>query len=130
MMKLDPSLIQRNEQQIGQELLSVFQDDNFSDAFQNLKSLKKDILSQVVEDIASGGKRLNENSFGVTFKTGKLETFVIPLGSLPEGNVVFSVSQKSRAAFMNWRNKNEDELSQEAINSSIYYLAIAWSQLL
>lgn len=130
MMKSNPSFIEKEELSIGQELLSLFQDNNFTDGFQNLKTLKQEVLRQVIEDISMGGHKLKENSFGVTFKAGKLSTFTSPLGITAEGNVVFSITQKSKAAFKNWRNQDDDELSQDAINSAIYFLAATWSHLL
>lgn len=129
-MKSNPSFIEKNELGIGQDLLSLFQDDNFTDSFQNLKTLKREVLLSVAEDISTGGQSLKDFSFGVSFRNGKLETYKAPFGRPPEGSVVFSISQKNRAAFKNWRSQGEEDLSQEAINSTIYFLATALSKLI
>ena len=112
-------------------MVGVFSDPNFSTrGFSNLKKQKTEILQQALEDIASGVMVLRSSVMGLQFHQNKILNFISPLGTPPEGQVVFSVSWKDIAAFKNWRSGEGDEVSQDSINSAIYFLAAELSRLL
>lgn len=122
----DRSLAKKGEVQLG-----IFQDPNFSDQFQNLKELKKEILLLVAEDLARGIVFLRTSVFGISFNHGKLHTYIIPHGNNPEGNVVYSVSWRNIRAFLGWKKKEKDhEIEQDTIHACLYYIARELSRLL
>jgi len=51
----------------GQAQLAFFSDPNFTDNFQNLASLKKDLLLLAAEDIAKGVNTLRSSVLGISF---------------------------------------------------------------
>jgi hypothetical protein len=130
MMKNDPSLIEREVLNQGDELIGFYQDPNFGDGFQNLRSLKLEILEMAIQDVSGGVMTLRSSSIGVAFRGRSLTTYISPHGSNPSGTVVFSVNWKNIKAFQNWRNDQGEDITQDEINTAIYRLAAAMSELL
>lgn len=130
LMKESPADVDRELVKKGESLLGIFQDPNYTDKFQNLKEVKREIYDMAINDIAAGVMVLRSSVIGVTFSVSKLKTYVTPHGSLPEGSVVFSISWKNIRAFRNWREGSEDEVTQEQINDALYALAFRLSKLI
>jgi hypothetical protein len=130
LIKQDPSLVEKNLLSQGNSLLALFEDTNFSNSFQNFKALKRELFCSALEDLAMGAITLKTSVMGLTFKEGKVKTFITPFGVNPDGNIMFSISLKSSAAFKNWRTSAADtEISQEELNSAIYRIVIALSEV-
>ncbi|MCS6839028.1 MAG: hypothetical protein NZ480_09315 [Bdellovibrionaceae bacterium] len=122
--KIDYKLIKEGEKHLG-----FFQDNNYTDQFMDLKSLKKDILLLCAEDVSRGSQILQTSILGVTFHLNKLKKFVVPHGNNPEGSLVFSVSWKNIRAFLNWRNGNQVDVPQPIIDQCLYLLCFKLSEL-
>jgi hypothetical protein len=121
---IDYSLIKR-----GQNLLALFFDQNFTDSFQNLAELKKEMLLLAAEDIAKGVISLRSSVLGISFLHSKLKTYVIPHGSAPDGSVVFSISWKHIRSFQNWRNEDTADIDQEDLNACLYLISYELSKI-
>lgn len=128
-IKQDPRLIERDLFHHGNEMLAFFFDSNFTDGFQNFKELKKDLFLTVVEDLAMGGQTLRHSLIGLTFRDGKVKTFITPLGTHPPGNVMCSISLKNVAAFQKWRRDDGAEIPQEELNAAMYRVVIALAEV-
>jgi hypothetical protein len=113
----------------GQAQLAFFFDPNYTDSFQNLASLKKDLLLLAAEDIAKGVNTLRSSVLGISFIHSKLKTYVIPHGSAPEGSVVFSISWKNIRSFQNWRAGDTGDIDQNDINACLYLISFELSKL-
>lgn len=129
MIKTDKSLIERSLFTEGSEMLGLYEDLNFKDTFQNLKEMKLELFKMAIEDLAMGGLTLKTSTIGLSFREGKIKTFISPLGTSPQGTVMFSINLKNNAAFKNFRNGDGGELPQEKINAAIYRLTVALSDL-
>lgn len=129
-MKEDPSIIEKDEVQRGNELIGVFSDSNFKDTFKDLKKLKVETIKMAIEDLAMGAMTLKTASVGLCFKQNRVQTFITPHGSPATGNVIFSINWKNIVAFKNYRAGEEEEIPQEDLNSAIYRLTLALSELL
>lgn len=129
-LKEDSKLIERDMLQRGNELIALYQDANFGDGFQNFRELKRDLFCAALEDLAMGGITLRTSAMGLTFREGKVKTYISPLGVQPPGNVMFSISLKNVAAFMSWRSDDGAEFPQEELNATIYRLVVALSEVL
>ncbi len=130
LIKQDPKLIEKDLLQRGLEILALFQDSNFSDSFQNFKELKQDLYLTVLEDLAMGGMTLRTSVMGLSFRDGKVKTFITPHGMPPQGNVMYSVSLKNIAAFKNWRSDDGSEIPEEDLNAAIYRMVVALSEVI
>lgn len=130
MIQQDPSLIEKELLSHGSELISLFEDGNFSDSFQNFKQLKQELFKMVLEDLAMGAMTLKTSTIGLSFKNNKVKTFISPFGSMPEGNVMFSISLKHIVAFKRWRSGEEAEMPQEELNAALYKVIVALSKVM
>lgn len=130
MIKTDKSLIERDLFTQGADLLGLYEDLNFKDTFQNFKELKVALFKMAIEDLAMGGMTLKGSTLGLTFRDGKIKTFISPFGSTPQGTVMFSINLKSA---INQKGKRTEggsqEMPQEDINAAIYRLTVALSDL-
>lgn len=141
LIKGDRHLLEKSLYEQGSGVVGIFCDSNFKDSFQNMRELKVDILTNAIEDLATGGGRLLLATLGITYQTGKLQPYIEMLGAAPGGNIIYSINLKQRAAFKHWRDieqtaeraaqSGEDfELSQTDINAAIYRLTVALSEVL
>ena len=130
-MNKDPDFVEDDTLQKGENLVGLFFDTQYTDRrFKGLTEQKVEVLKQAISDISSGVMTLRTSSIGVSYKAGKMVTYVSPLGSLPEGTVVFSVNWKNIAAFKNWRHGEEVDVPQEDVNAAVYRLTYEISKLL
>ena len=122
-MRAEPSVLDKDEIKRGSNIVALFSDNSRgrknSETFGNLK---KETILMAIQDIASGGIGLSASSFGVCQKNKDLHQYILPLGTQPDGECVFSISLKKSTAFKGWRNGETTEMSQEDINSTMYYL--------
>lgn len=125
----DRGSIDRSDYKLGSESVGIFHDSNFSDSFKNLKDLKKQVLHDAIEDLSTGANNLRSGQYGVVFSQNSLSKFLSTHDAPPQGQVIFSIFLKDVVAFKNWRNNEGDELPQDEINSSIYFLIVTLSQL-
>ncbi len=126
----DRGSIDRNDFKLGAESVGIFQDSNFSDSFKNLKELKKQVIHEAIEDLSMGANNLRSGQYGVVFSQNTLTKFLSTHDLPPQGQVIFSIFLKDVVAFKNWRNNEGDELPQDEINSSIYFLVVTLSHLI
>lgn len=126
----DRGSIDRNDFKLGSESVGIFQDSNFSDSFKNLKELKKQVIHEAIEDLSMGANNLRSGQYGVVFSQNTLTKFLSTHDLPPQGQVIFSIFLKDVVAFKNWRNNEGDELPQDEINSSIYFLVVTLSHLI
>ena len=129
-MKEDPNFIEKPLIQKGDELLGIFSDDSFRGSFKNFDKMKIEAIKIAIEDLSMGGTSLISSTIGLTFKNNKIQTYIVPFGTMASGNVMYSISLKDRAAFKNWRQKGEFEIPQEDLNVAIYRLTALWSELM
>jgi len=129
LIKEDPSLIERELLNQGNEYIAIYEDRNFTNGFQNLKEMKRELFTMVLEDIGMGAVTLKTSVVGLTFSGNKVKTYISPFGTNPQGNVMFSVSLKNVVAFRNWRNGTED-LPQDELNAALYKVVVALSEVL
>lgn len=128
-MRDDPSGINIELNRRGEELLGVFQDQNYRKQFKNLRAQKMHAIEMAARDISMGVSTLRSSTIGISFSEGKLIPFVTPHGSSPRGSVVFSISWRNTKAFRNWRSHEGVEVSQDEINMSLYCLAVILSEV-
>lgn len=129
-MKEDSSAIDRLVSQAGDRFLVFFQDANFTDSFKDLRSKKIEVIQSAIDDLSQKGRMLGGNFIGVSFLNGAMETFICEYGQSPEGNVVYKIGLKDVAAFLKWRNGQNDDINQDTLNAGIYRLTLEWSRLL
>jgi hypothetical protein len=129
-LQQDPTLIEKDLVQRGDELLGIFSDDSFRDSFKNFRQMKIEALKMAIEDISAGAPTLMTSTIGLTFKNNKIVTYIVPFGTMASGNVLYSINLKDRAAFKSWRNEDAFDVSQDDVNTAIYRLTVSWSQLL
>ncbi len=131
LMKESPGGIDQDVVTKGEELISLFNDDNYTpQRFPSLNANKIEILRRVIEDISMGVMILRSSSIGLTARNNELQPYIVPHGTLPQGNVVFSVNWKKIVSFKNWRKGSTDPVSQDDINTAIYFLTVEISRLL
>jgi len=128
-LKQFPGDIDFNLIKQGQSQLALFEDSNYTDNFQNLSHLKREILLLAAEDISKGVSSLRSSVLGIAFLHSKLKTYVIPHGSSPEGSVVFSISWKNIRSFQNWRAEDNSDIDQSGINACLYLICFHLSKL-
>ena len=130
LMKKYPAGIEKALVQKGENLVGVFTDANFSTrGFADLNKQKIDVLAKAIEDISGGVLILRSSTVGLQFHNNKILPFVTPHGTVPPGQVIFSLNWKDVAAFKNWRNGEGDEISQDSINYAVYFITLEISKL-
>lgn len=129
MIKTDKSLIERDLFTRGADLLGLFEDLNFKDTFQNFRELKVALFKMAIEDLAMGGVTLKSSTLGLTFRDGKIKTFISPFGANPQGTVMFSINLKSAVQKGKKTEGEDSEMPQEDLNAAIYRLTVALSEL-
>jgi len=129
-IKDEPQLIEKDLLKEGNDIVAIYQDANFTDSFQNFRELKREIFNLALEDLAMGGITLRTSMIGLTFREGKIKTFISPLSVQPSGNLMFSITLKETAAFKNWRNDEGADIPQENLNAAIYRIIIALAEIL
>lgn len=127
LIKGNPSLIEKSLFDKGNELVAFFEDSNFSNHFQNFKELKRELFCLSLEDLAMGGTTLRCSVMGLSFKDGKVKTFITPFGIQPQGNVMCSLSLKQAVAFKKWRDGEIQEIPQDDLNAALYRIIVALS---
>ena len=131
LMNQNPNGIERNIVTEGENLVGLFQDENFTvRRYPNLNEQKIDIIKRAIEDISSGVTILRSSTLGLSYGNGKILPYVSPHGTLPSGVVIFSISWKNVAAFKAWRFGEGDDVNQDHINAAIYFLTAEISALL
>jgi len=132
LMHEDPTGIEKEILQAGENLVGIFSDPNYTKKrFKKLDQQKIETLKSAVEDISSGVQTLRSSTLGLSYKGNEINSYISPHGSTPEGTVIYSVNWKNIAAFKNWRNEgSETAVNQDDINSAIYYLTVEISRLL
>jgi hypothetical protein len=93
-MQAHPQEIEKPLIQAGDQLLAFYQDDNFTDSFQDLKLKKQEIIEMAMNDISVGVMTLRSSTIGVAFRGRSLAVYVTPHGSSPQGTVVYSINWK------------------------------------
>jgi hypothetical protein len=129
-LREDPSMIEKDLLKEGEALLGLFEDETKRNSFKEFGKMKIEVIKMTIEDLSTGGNALLTSTFGLVYKEGKIQTFVMPLGSQPSGDVIYSLSMKNKAAFKNYRDGEEIEISQDKLNAAIFRMAVLWSQLL
>lgn len=128
-LKQSPGDIDFDLIKLAQSQLAIFQDQNYSDTFQNLGPLKQELLLLAAEDIAKGVMSLRSSVLGISFFHSKLVTYAIPHGSSPEGSVVYSISWKNIRSFQNWRAEDVSDIDQNEINACLYLISFQLSKI-
>lgn len=113
----------------GDEFISIVEKSNPKAKPLGLDQLKIDAIQQAIDDISTGGKTLRTNTIGVVFADGELWQFVEPHDNEPKGEILYSINLNI-FAFEGWKNEEEADLPQEAVNCTIYRLIWDWAQLL
>lgn len=129
-MKENPQGIDRELVRRGDQLLGVFHDENYGLTFKDLRTKKRYAIEMVAKDISEGALTLQTSSIGVSFTDGKMLPFITPMGTPAKGTVVFSLNWKDTKAFQNWRDNEQNEISQDDINTSLYRLAVILSEVI
>lgn len=129
-MKKDPSFIEKDLIQQGDQILGIFTDESFRGSFKNFDKMKIEAIKMAIEDIACGAPTLMSSTIGLTFKNNKIQTYIVPFGTMASGNVMFSINLKNRAAFKSWRDQEATDFAQEEVNTAIYRLTTLWSALI
>lgn len=124
--KDDRNLIEKSEYETGRALVAIFEDPNFKN--KDFKNAKIESIKLAIDDISRGAIELKDCSMGVVFRNGRYEHFATPHGKSTEGNVAFSISLKNIVAFKNWREDDGVSVSQDDLNSAIYYLTALLSE--
>jgi len=130
MIKQDPSLVEKELLNLGNELVGFFEDSNFSNGFQNYQQLKIELMNMVLEDLAMGAITLKTSHIGLTFQNGKIKTFITPFGVPPSGNLMMSISLKNVVAFQKWRSGVQGDIDQEHLNAAIYRVIVSLAKVL
>jgi hypothetical protein len=73
---------------------------------------------------------LRSSTIGLSYRNKEITPYISLHGTLPEGNVIFSINWKNIAAFRAWRNGQGEEVPQEEIHAAIYFLTFEISKLL
>jgi len=128
--KEDPKFVERDLLQQGDELLSFFEDPNFSNSFQDMLTQKSQVIQMAIQDISGGVMTLRSSTIGVAFRGRTLSPYVAPHGTSPNGTVVYSIGWKNLKSFQNWRSEDGGDISQDQINTAIYRLAAALAELI
>ncbi|MBL7545923.1 MAG: hypothetical protein JNL11_19045 [Bdellovibrionaceae bacterium] len=126
----NPKELNQAEVNRGNNVLMIYNDENFGSRFEDLKSLKLSVVKMAIEDISGRAQILSSNTIGVVFLENKLQTFLSPFGSNTSGTVVYKIGIKNTIAFQKWRQGESSDISQEDINSAVYRLVYEWSKLL
>ncbi|GIL21267.1 MAG: hypothetical protein BroJett041_23810 [Candidatus Jettenia caeni] len=130
-MKKQPELIEKELLQKGDQLVGIFHDYQYNlRRFPDLNEKKIAAISTAIEDISKGVVTLRSSSIGIMAKDRKLLTYITTHGSSPGGDIVFSVNWKNIVAFKSWRKDEGDDISQDDINTAVYRLAAAISDLM
>lgn len=128
-MKEDPTVIEKSEFDKGMAQIVINEDTNFSNSFKGLRPMKIEVLQETIEDLSIGGDKLRSGIIGVTFYQNKLQKFYNTHDEKTNGTVVFAIALKKAVAFKNWRMNEGDELQQDEINTSIYFLTCLLAKL-
>ncbi|PWU16075.1 MAG: hypothetical protein C5B49_11010 [Bdellovibrio sp.] len=115
---VDSSLLQR-----GQELITIFEDPNFTNLFKDLREQKINAVAVAARDVAEGVGILRTSTIGVAYVEGFMAPFTSIHGSSPAGIVTLSISWSDKRAFQSWRSNLRDEVAQEDVNAGLYTLA-------
>ena len=129
MMKDDEDLVQEGLLALGSELIQFEEDARYPDTFANLHDLKMEAIRLGMEDLAIGGPTLRTNAIAVVLKDGRLESRIAPQFTGEEVEILFSLSL-NRHRDLSLEADNEDALTQEQINSSLYYLTVKLSRVI
>lgn len=128
--KETPELIEKDIFNYGSTLISLFQDETKRNSFLGFGKMKVEALRSAIDDLSAGGSILRESTIGLTFKDNRIQNFVVPFGTSPSGDVLYSISLKNIVAFKNWRDDQTVDIPQDDLNAAIYRLTVAWSQLI
>jgi hypothetical protein len=131
LMATNPAKIERGLASHGEKLVGIFCDENYTtQRFKNLNHLKIDTLQRAIEDISIGVSALRSSTLGLAVKDSQINHYISPHGVTPEGNVIFSINWKDIKAFKNWRQGNDNDISQDDLNAAIYYLTAEIAKLI
>jgi hypothetical protein len=128
--KEDPSSLEKSDLERGTGYIMINEDLNFGNSFRGLKEFKIESICTAIDDLASGADKLRSGIIGVTFFQNKLQTFYSTHDQSQQGTVVFSIALKRVVAFKNWRLNEGDDVDQDEINYSIYFLTHLLSKLI
>lgn len=118
-----PAGVDRNYLREGSDVVGVFEDSNYGKNTKNYSQLKSETLRFVIEDVGMGGQALSNNTVGLVYASGTIRTFITPLGTPAQGNVILSFNLKNRSAFQKYRREDNEGMQQELIDKALYYLA-------
>ncbi len=127
-LKADPSALDKNDFEIGKEIISIFEDLNFSKSLANYKVCRLKCIQEAISDLSTGAENLKSGAYGVQFLHNQFSNFYNLHNEKPDGTVAYSISLKEFVAFKNWRLTEGDEFPQEKVNHSIYYLTAILAQ--
>lgn len=128
-LREDPQALDKAEYQRGERQLTLFQDANFGPSFNGLKTLKIEVLSLAIDDLANRAKVLSNQFMGVAFAKNKLGVFLCDHGQTPQGTVVYKIGLRDVVAFQKWRTGQNSEITPEDLHAAIYRLTVEWARL-
>lgn len=118
-----PHALPKKDYKNGQNLVSVFENPQFTTHFQNLAQLKEKLYKDCLIDISEGGEGFKTGVYSIYFEHGQLQTCHKLFGDTRSGELVFSVGLKSFMAFQGFKEKEADELAQDDINClSVFFI--------
>lgn len=121
LMNTYPDFTEKDLLAQGEELLSFSEDTTFDQNPEEITKLKAQVLEMAIQDVSSGVMTLKSSSLGITSSGQKLATFINPHGTIPKGKVIY---------FINWKQTDGLDISQEHINIAVYCLAERLSRIL
>jgi hypothetical protein len=121
--RTDPSALPKEDYKAAVNKVSVFENTQFSNRFQNLNQLKKDLYKTCLVDISEGGEGFKSGVYQIYFQNGQLHSGHKLFGDVQPGEVVYSIGLKNFMAFQGFKEKEADDLEQEEINClSLYFI--------
>lgn len=121
--RIDLSLIPKEDYKSAQNLLSIFDNPEFSFRFQNLSGLKNQLYTKCLIDVAEGAKALKTGVFQIYFQNGQLLVGHRNFGESQSGELVYSVGLKNIVAFQGFKDRTSSDLQQTEINwLSLYFI--------
>jgi hypothetical protein len=115
----DKSTVEKDLVRAGEALVSIYQDKNFQNSFQNLREQKVNFLKMAIEDLAEGAVVLRGSELCLMFRDGKVMPTTRNHGAELNGILMFSISL----------NNPEIDIPQEKINAGIYKLTVALAEI-
>jgi len=129
-MKKYPEKIDKQLVTEGEKYVEIFESEKLRIQKSNqYTEMKINLIMQAIDDISVGANRLRVSTFGLVEQDFNILPYELSIGQIPKGMIMYCLTWKNVESILALKNKKVKEISQEEINSSIYFLTTQLSKL-